>query len=81
MPANSILDGPVANLTFNTVHFGRNPFTCSCKGRGGGGGGLNDFKFGTVTGHFPSYGVASMAVKRLKNWDTDSFWDEKQTQK
>ena len=32
---------------------------------GGGGGGLNDFKFGTFTGHFPSDGVASMAVKGL----------------
>ena len=33
---------------------------------GGGGGGLNDFKFGTVIGRFPSDGAASMAVKGLK---------------
>ena len=31
-PANSVFDGPVTNLTFNTVHFDRNPFACSCKG-------------------------------------------------
>ena len=34
----------------------------------GGGGGdldLDDFKFGTFTGRFPSDGAASMAVKGL----------------
>ena len=47
--------------TFNTVHFDRNPLSCSCKGRKS----LNDFKFGTFTGRFLSDGAASMAVKRL----------------
>ena len=45
--------------TFNTVHFDRNPLSCSCKGRKS----LNDFKFGTFTGRFPNDGAASMAVK------------------
>ena len=33
--------------------------------RGDGGGGLNDFKFGTFIGRFPSDRAASMAVKWL----------------
>ena len=32
---------------------------------GGGGGSLNDFKFGTLIGRFPSDCLASMAVKGL----------------
>ena len=34
-PANSIVDN---NCTFSTAHFDRNPFTCSCEGKGSGGG-------------------------------------------
>ena len=37
----------------------------------GGGGGLNDFKFSTFIGRFPSDGAASMAVKEL-NYSTDT---------
>ena len=33
---------------------------------GGGGESINGIKFGTVIGHFPSDGTASMAVKGLK---------------
>ena len=51
------------------MYFHRNRFTCSCKGRGWGGGGggegLNDLKFGTFIGRFPSDGATSMAVKGL----------------
>ena len=32
-----------------------------------GGESLNGFKFGTVTGRFPSHGAASTAVKGLKS--------------
>ena len=31
--ANSLVGGPITNLTFSTVHFSRNPFTCSCERR------------------------------------------------
>ena len=34
-------------------------------GGGGGGGSLNDFKFGTSSGRFPSDGARNMAVKGL----------------
>ena len=32
---------------------------------GGVGGSLNDFKFGSFIGRFPSDGVASVAIERL----------------
>ena len=32
MPANCIFDGPITNLTLNTVHFGRNLFGADAKG-------------------------------------------------
>ena len=47
--------------TFNTVHVDRNPFTYSYKEEKS----LNDFKFGTFIGRFPSDGAASIAVKEL----------------
>ena len=47
------------------MHFGRDPFTCSCEGRLGGGGSLNDFKSGTVIGRFANDGAASTAMKGL----------------
>ena len=47
--------------TFNTVYFDRCHFTCSCKREKS----LNDFKFGTSIGHFPSDSTASTAVKGL----------------
>ena len=50
--------------TFNTVHFDRNPFTCSCSVRGQKS--LNDFKFGTLFSRFPIDGAASTAVKGLR---------------
>ena len=50
---------------FNIQHFDRNLFACSCEG-GEGGGSLNDFKFGTSIGCFPSDGGASMAVEGLR---------------
>ena len=53
-PANSVFDGPVTSLTFNTVHFDRNPFACSCKG---GNKSFNGLKFGTSVGRFSSVGV------------------------
>ena len=48
-------------FSFNTVHFGRSPFTCSCEW----GKSCNDFKFGTFIGQLPSDGMASKAVKGL----------------
>ena len=58
------------------MNFDRSAFTCSSEwgvgedgwgwGGGGGGGRLNDFKFGTFIGRFPSDGSASRAVKGLK---------------
>ena len=49
--------------TFNTVHFGRSPFTCSGEERGN----RNHFKFGTSVGRFSSDSAASTAVKGLNN--------------
>ena len=54
------------NSTFSTVHLNKSPFTCSCES-------LNDFKFGTFIGHFPSDMLASMAVKGLKRKEGYSF--------
>ena len=48
--------------TFNTVHFDRNPFTCSCEG---GKKALMVLHFGTFIDRLLSDGAASMAVKRL----------------
>ena len=48
--------------TFDTVHFDRNPFTCSCEG---GKKSINGFKFGTSVGSFPSDSAASMAAEGL----------------
>ena len=47
--------------TFSTVHFDRNPFTCSYTGEKS----LNYFKFDSFIGRFQSDGTAIMAVKRL----------------
>ena len=52
MLAHSIFDSPVTKSAFNIEHFDRNLFTCSCEEREG----INDFKFGTFIGHFPSDG-------------------------
>ena len=61
-PANSIFSGPLTNLlsilcvlteVLSLLH-------------GKGGKGLNNFKFDTFSGRFPSDGAASMAVKGLK---------------
>ena len=41
------------------------PFTCKVGVGGGGGGDLDDFKFGTFIGRFPSDGAARVAVKGL----------------
>ena len=46
------------NSTFNTVHFGKNPFTCSKS--------LNGFKSAISIGRFSSDGAASTAVKGLR---------------
>ena len=43
------------------MHFDRSPFTRSCQGEKG----LNNFKFGTFIGRFPSDDVTSMVVKGL----------------
>ena len=48
--------------TFNTVHFGRNPLTCSCERKED----HNVFKFNTFIGCRLSDGAASVAVKGLK---------------
>ena len=52
------------------MHFDRNPFTCS---REGGKKSLNDFKFGTFIGRFPSDGAASMAEKGLRDSEHDLY--------
>ena len=38
-PANSIV---MDKANFNTVHFDRSPFMCTCEGGGGGGGGAEE---------------------------------------
>ena len=65
-PADSIFfNGHDYNKsTFSTVHFDRNPFTCSYKS-GKKEEDLNDLKFGTFIGRFPRDGAACMAVKGL----------------
>ena len=61
MPANNIFDGPITNLlsilcilveVLSRAHANR-------------GKSLNDFKFGTSIGHFPSDGAESTAVTGL----------------
>ena len=54
--------------TFDTVHFDRKLFTCSC----GGEKDLNGSTFGAFIRRFQSDGAASMAVKGL-NWNAPSF--------
>ena len=49
------------------MRFNRSPFTCS---RNGGKKSLNDFKFGTFIGRFPSDSAASIAVKGLTSTET-----------
>ena len=49
------------------VHFNGIPFMCSCEGKEKKGKQkLNDYKFFTFTGRFPSDGAASLAVKGLR---------------
>ena len=60
MPVKSIFDGS----TFNTSHTYANLSTCSCEGEKKRKS-LNDFKFGTCIGRFPSDVAARMAMKRL----------------
>ena len=61
MPTNSISDGPITNLlsilcVLTELLSGANATEKI---------GLNDFKFATFIGRFPSEGAASMAVKGL----------------
>ena len=58
-----MFDGPITTLTFNGVHFGRNPFTCACEG--GVKKSLDGFQFCSFSGRFSSDGAASVAVKGL----------------
>ena len=60
-PANSIFDGPVTNL-FSVL---RILIEILSRARAKGGNRLNDFQFGTFTGHFPTDAAASMAGKGL----------------
>ena len=60
MPVKSIFEGS----TFNTAHTYANLSTCSCE-REKKRKSLNDFKFGTCIGRFPSDVAARMAVKGL----------------
>ena len=60
MPVKSIFDGS----NFNTAHTYANLSTCSCEGEKKRKR-LNDFKFGTCIGRFPSDVAARMAMKGL----------------
>ena len=67
-PENGIFDGPVANLLsilsifFDTGYCRHQKLiTFSCNGEES----LNDFKFSTIVGRFPSDTLASMAMKGL----------------
>ena len=64
--ANSMFDGPITNLlSILSISIEVLPGTHAAGGGGGGGGSLNDFKFGTSSGRFPSDGARNMAVKGL----------------
>ena len=68
---NAIFDDPVTNLLSVLCILIEVLLRAHAKDGGGGGGAggrrsLNDFKFGTFIGRFPSHGASSMAVKGLK---------------
>ena len=61
MPANSTFDGPVTNLPSVLCILIKVLSLAHAKEENN----LNDFKFGTFIGRFPSDALANMAVKRL----------------
>ena len=63
MPENSVFDGPIANLLSVMCIL----LEVLSPARVKGGGSLNDFKFSTFVGRFPSDRLVSMAVKGLKS--------------
>ena len=71
MPENSIFDGPITNLLLILYILIE---TISCA-HAKGGKSLNDFKFGTFVGCFPSDSAASVAVKGLKDDNLGLLWD------
>ena len=62
-PANSIFDGPLTNLLSTLRVLTEVLLRVQTKGKRG----LNNFKFGTFSGRFPSDGDANMAVKGLSS--------------
>ena len=62
MPADNVFDGPVTSLLSTLCILIEILSPAHAKGEKS----LNDFKFGTFAGRFPSDGAASMAVKGLK---------------
>ena len=60
-PANNIFDGPVTNLLSKLCILVKVMSGVHSKGEKS----LNDLKFGTFVGRFPSDGAASMTVKGL----------------
>ena len=63
MPADSVFDGPVTSLLSTLCILIEILSPAHAKGEKS----LNDFKFGTFTGCFPSDGAASMGVNGLKS--------------
>ena len=62
LPADSVFDDPVTNLLLTLCILIEILSPAHAKGEKS----LNNFKFGTFTGCFPSDGAASMAVKGLR---------------
>ena len=65
-PANSMFDDPTTNLTFDTEHFDRNPFTCLCEG-GKKALMVSNLALLVLVVVFLNDGMASMAVRGLSN--------------